>query len=125
MQTGKFQSVRHGGVLLALALAAGCAGGGSKPIVDPAGVDMGLYQHDLAECQQVAEQVDQKAGAGAAGGAVVGGLIGAITGDSNRVKRSAGVGAVLGGARGAGATQRERDRVVKNCLRNRGYQVLN
>ncbi len=118
-------SVRRGALLLALALVAGCAGGGSKPIVDPAGVDMGRYQADLAECQQIAQQVDQKAGAGAAGGAVVGGLIGAITGDSNRVKRSAGVGAVLGGAKGAGATQRERDLVVKNCLRNRGYTVLN
>ncbi len=119
-------NIRRGGTLLiALTLLGGCAGGGSKPIVDPAGVDMGRYQADLADCQQIAKQVDQKAGAGAAGGAVVGGLIGAITGDSDRVKRSAGVGAVLGGARGAGATQRERDVVVKNCLRNRGYRVLN
>lgn len=110
---------------LAIAFVAGCAGGGSKPIIDPAGVDMGRYQADLAECQQIAQQVDQKAGAGAVGGAVVSGLIGAITGNSERVKKSAGVGAVLGGAKGAGATARERELVVKNCLRKRGYSVLN
>lgn len=125
MQLQQTRLRRGGGLLLALALVGGCAGGGSKPIVDPAGVDMGRYQADLAECQQIAQQVDQKAGAGAVGGAVVGGLVGAITGNSDRVRKSAGVGAVLGGAKGAGATQRERDLVVKNCLRNRGYTVLN
>ncbi len=125
MHRFRSQSARRAAVPLVLALIAGCAGGGSKPIIDPAGVDMGRYQADLAACQDIAKQVDQKAGAGAAGGAVVGGLIGAITGDSERVKKSAGVGAVIGGAKGAGATQRERDLVVKNCLRNRGYKVLN
>lgn len=112
-------------MLIAITSAAGCAANRSKPVIDPNGVDMGLYQYDLAECQQISEQVDQKAGAGALGGAVVGGLIGAIVGDSNQVKRSAGVGGVLGGAKGAGATERERSLVVKNCLRNRGYKVLN
>jgi hypothetical protein len=112
-------------VTIASLLAGGCAAGRSIPVIDPAGVDMGLYQADLAECEQISRQVEQKAGAGAAGGAVIGGLIGAITGDSDRVAKSAGTGAVIGGAKGAGATQRERDQVVKNCLRNRGYKILN
>jgi len=32
---------------------------------------------------------------------------------------------VTGGLRGGGRADNEKDRVVKNCLRNRGYQVLN
>jgi hypothetical protein len=112
-------------ILVTITFAAGCAANRSRPVIDPSGVDMELYQYDLAECEQISKQVDQKAGAGAVGGAVVGGLIGAIVGDSNQVKRSAGVGGVLGGAKGAGDTERERSRVVKNCLRNRGYKILN
>ena len=111
--------------IVAITFAAGCATNRSKPIIDPDSVDMELYQYDLAECEQIAEQVDQKAGSAAVSGAVVGGVIGAIVGDSNAVKRSAGVGGVLGGVKGAGATERERSQVVKNCLRNRGYTILN
>jgi outer membrane lipoprotein SlyB len=110
--------------LLGFMVAAGCAGK-SKPIIDPASVDMEQYEIDLAECEQIAEQVDQQAGTSAAGGAIIGGLIGAITGDSTRAARGAGVGAVVGGAKGAGSTNKEISRVVKNCLRNRGYEILN
>lgn len=111
-------------ILLGVTVATGCAGT-QKPVIDPAGVDMGLYQSDLAQCEQISQQVEQKAGAGAVGGAVVGGLVGAIFGNSGTAQRSAGAGAVVGGAKGIGATERERALVVKNCLRNRGYTVLN
>jgi uncharacterized protein YcfJ len=107
--------------LLGITITAGCAGSG-KPVIDPAGVDMEQYNIDVAECEQIAEQVDQQVVEGAAGGAVVGGLIGAITGNT---ARGAGVGAVAGGAKGVGSTNKEKSRVVKNCLRNRGYQILN
>ena len=119
------RSMLYGITLLAITTVAACAANRSKPIIDPDGVDMTQYEADLAECSQISEQVEQKAGAGAVGGAVVGGLIGAIVGDGDQVKRSAGVGGVLGGAKGAGATERERSLVIKNCLRNRGYTVLN
>lgn len=113
-------------MLLGITVAAGCAGAHrSDPIIDPAGVDMGRYKNDLAQCEQIAQQVEQKAGAGAVGGAIVGGLVGAVIGDSGTVKRSAGAGAILGGARGTAATHQEKGLVVKNCLRNRGYRVLN
>ena len=112
-------------IIVAITFASGCAANRSKPIIDPDSVDMELYQYDLAECEQIAEQVEQKAGSSAVGGAVVGGLIGAIVGDSDSAARSAGVGGVLGGVKGAGKTERERSQVVKNCLRNRGYTVLN
>jgi hypothetical protein len=39
--------------------------------------------------------------------------------------RSAGVGAVGGGVQGAASGMRERDQVIHNCLRGRGYRVLN
>ena len=110
--------------LLGITLTAGCAAHSSKPIIDPEGVDMEQYQADIADCEEIATQVDQKAGEGAVGGAVVGGLIGAIVGD-NSVGTSAGVGAVVGGAQGAATTEKEKSQVVKNCLRNRGYEILN
>ena len=94
-------------------------------IIDPKGVDMARYQQDLAECQQLAAQVQQKAGGGAVAGAIVGGLVGAAVGNSRTAERMAGAGAVVGGAGGAGDTARERDQVVKNCMRGRGYRVLN
>jgi hypothetical protein len=97
-------------------------------IIDPKGVDMARYRADLAECESYAEQVrtGEKAARGAASGAVVGGAIGAIAGDSSEAAaRGAGVGAVSGGARGLAEGERAKVRVVKQCLRGRGYRVLN
>jgi len=102
----------------------GC-GARHKPIIDTQGVNMAAYQQDLYECQQYAEQVDSKAGKGAVGGALVGGLIGAAIGNSDTAKKGAGVGAIKGGLRGGAKTKREKAVVVKNCLRGRGYRVLN
>ena len=111
-------------ILMAISLNVGCARHQSV-IIDPQGVDMGLYQRDLGECKQISLQVESETGKGAVGGAVVGGLLGAVVGGKRSVERTAGVGAVLGGAKGAGATREERELVMKNCLRNRGYKVLN
>lgn len=104
---------------------AGCGARHGGVVIDPEGVDMARYQRDLADCRQIARQVDGKAAGGAVGGAVVGGAVGGIVGDSGTVAKGAGVGGVLGLARGARATRREQQKVVKNCLRNRGYAVLN
>ena len=111
-------------LVLFLLLGVGCAGK-SKPVIDPAGVDMTSYEKDLAECEQVALQVEQKAGEQGLGGALVVGAIGAVLGGSDGAKKGAGVGLIGGAAEGAGDTNRERSTVVKNCLRNRGYKVLN
>ncbi|MDJ0776855.1 MAG: glycine zipper family protein [Gammaproteobacteria bacterium] len=111
-------------LVLASLAATGCATS-SKPVIDPAGVDMVQYEKDLGECEQIAQQVEQKAGEQAAGGALVTGAIGAVLGGSDGAAKGAGVGLIGGAAKGAGATTRERDQVVKNCLRNRGYSVLN
>ena len=97
-------------------------------IIDTKGVNMAQYEVDKSECEVYADEVrtGEKAARGAASGAVLGGVIGAIGGDSSEAAaRGAGVGAVTGGARGANDGQRSEVQVVKQCLRGRGYKVLN
>lgn len=97
-------------------------------IIDRKGVDMARYEQDLAECRGYAEEVatGEKAAKGAASGAVVGGLVGAVAGGSREATgRGAGVGAVTGGASGIAEGERDKVKVVKQCLRGRGYKVLN
>ncbi|WP_163931999.1 glycine zipper domain-containing protein [Paraferrimonas sp. SM1919] len=112
-------------ILTLLSTITGCAR--ERYIVDTKGKNMESYQQDLAECKSYTEQIDTSADAAsdAASGAVVGALIGAIVGGERGAVRGAGVGAVSGGTRGAVKAEREKDKVVKNCLRNRGYTILN
>ena len=70
-------------------------------------------------------ELGDTASVAAASGAVVGGLIGAVAGGSESAQTGAGVGAVSGGARGVSRGEQDEVRVVKNCLRGRGYRVLN
>jgi outer membrane lipoprotein SlyB len=98
-----------------------------SPIIDMQGVDIAAYQQDLAECESYADQVNrtEPAVTGAATGAAVGGVLGAAVGNSRTAQRGAGAGAVSGGLRGARQALAEQDRVLRNCLRGRGYRVLN
>ncbi len=118
-------------LLLPIALLAACASveemTGNNPIIDTQGVNMIAYNGDLSECQDYADQVaiGQKAVAGAVSGGVVGSVFGAVLGDSDTAQRGAGVGAVGGGARGVGEGLREWERVIRTCLRGRGYRVVN
>ncbi len=102
-----------------------CAARQPGIVIDPKGVDMGRYHQDLAECVQLAEQVPSKALKGAVGGAAVGAIAGDIIGNRRTTQKGAKLGALGGTLRGARATRLERQRVVKNCLRHRGYAVLN
>lgn len=110
-------------IAIAATLAAGCAAN-RQPIIDTKGVDMRAYQQDLAECQAYESQVrvEQGAAKGAVAGAAVGAAIGAIGGNAGK---GAAYGAVGGGAKSAGMADREKQEVVKNCMRGRGYRVLN
>jgi outer membrane lipoprotein SlyB len=94
------------------------------PIVDTKGVNMAHYESDLADCEGYSEQVRIENGVakGTVAGAAVGGATGAVLGD---VAEGAGVGAITGAARSAQIGSREKSQVVKNCLRGRGYKVLN
>jgi len=105
-------------------LIAGCSSS-PEPIIDTKGVDMSVYEQDLAECRTYSEQVDTSSGVakGAAAGGVTGGAVGAIGGGSGT--RGAGVGAVLGMAKSGSRSADEKAGVVKSCLRGRGYKVLN
>jgi hypothetical protein len=62
----------------------------------------------LSDCRTVADEVStgRDAAEGAAG-------------------RMAGGGAVIGAAGKAGDAEQEKSQVVKNCMRGRGYRVLN
>jgi hypothetical protein len=124
-RTHRFAVIALGGALLL----GGCAAQqpGRAPIVDMKGVDPAQYEADLADCRTYAAQVGvgKDAATGAVVGAAVGGVAGAAARDSDTAKRAAGVGAVVGGVHGALSGVEERDRVVRTCLRNRGYVVLN
>ena len=108
---------------LATALLAGCAAH-PDPIVDMQGVNVAQYERDLAECKGYGDQVKVEKGVakGAATGAVIGGAVGAIDGEADR---GAGYGAAIGGTRSGIQNQREKEAVVKRCMRGRGYKVLN
>ncbi len=96
-------------------------------IVDTKNINMDQYQTDLKECQQYAQQVHtgKDITKGVVGGALIGGLIGAAVGNSDTAKKAAGAGAVSRGAKKGSKATAEKSKVVKNCLRGRGYQVLN
>ena len=109
-------------------LAASCT---SDPIVDTHGVDQGKYDNDLADCRGYADQVDVASGAaggaaiGAAAGAALGAVIGAMTGaPGTGAAIGAASGGATGGVSGVGSGASRQDRVVRNCLRERGYRVL-
>ena len=96
----------------------------SKPIIDTYNVNMVQYQKDLDQCEDIAEQVESGkiTAKSAAFGTGVGAAHGAIDGD---IGHSAAHGAVTGAAGGLLKSDNEKARVTKNCLRYRGYRVLN
>lgn len=110
-------------IAASLGLLSGCAGT-PRPIIDTKHVDINQYTLDLGECEQFGDEVDVGRGVfkSALVGAIAGAAMGAIVGD---VGPSAGVGAVAGATGGGLEDQRTRELVVKECLRGRGYRVLN
>lgn len=96
-------------------------------LVDTKGIDMQQYEIDLEECKAYADQLKTgKTVAKSAGfGALVGAAIGVALGDSDTAARMATGGAIQGGAAGGLEGNRSKDGIVKSCLRQRGYKVLN
>jgi hypothetical protein len=118
---------------VAMTVLAGCAQT-YQPVVDTKGHDSARYQQDLFECRQYAEQVSPagKAAVSGLGGAAAGAALGAITGalvGGVSAGSGAAVGAATGGAVGVGAGAysgvQEQERIINNCMRGRGYNVLN
>lgn len=114
--------VRHLAICILLPVTlVSCA---SKPIVDTYNVDMVQYEKDLAQCEEIAEQVasGEITAKSAAFGAGVGAAYGVVGGD---VGNAAAAGGISGAAGGMLKSDNEKARVTKNCLRHRGYAVLN
>jgi len=106
----------------------GCAG--EKPIIDSKGVNPNQYEQDLAECTEYVDEVET--GSKVATGVVAGAAVGAVLGEiwkggyyGANAGRGAATGAVLGGTGGVTGSVAERKQVIRNCLRGRGYRVLN
>ena len=100
---------------------------GSKPIIDTQGVNMSQYEIDLEECSIFSEDIStgKSIAKGAVTGAAVGAVIEAITDDVRSRRDAIEVGAVSGGAQSGIRAVREKEQILKRCLRSRGYKVLN
>ena len=122
--------MKHFALITSFFLLAACTGFSdpSGAIVDLKGVDRGQYEADLEDCQGYADEVPlgKHVGTGAATGAAVGAVAGAVSGgNKTSIGQVAGTGAVYGGTiRGLGAVK-EKQHVLRECLRGRGYRVLN
>ena len=106
----------------------------SDPVIDPSSItNEDKYYRDNAECKAIAK--DNKGGVGdvakdtaigAGVGAGTGALLGVIGGKAGK---KAGLGAVIGGVAGGGLSiygeHKTYDEIYKNCMRGRGYRVLN
>jgi outer membrane lipoprotein SlyB len=108
-------------------LTAGCNTAQYRPVVDTQGVNMAMYERDLAQCQQYAHQIDvgNSAAANAAGGAgIMAALAVVLGGNRYDVGRWAGAGAVVGSVNGAAAGGQTQVDIIRNCMSGRGYKVL-
>ena len=128
--------MKHLPYLLCFVLLSGCIStqsdsifnlGSGKPIVDTKGVNMAQYELDLQECSTFAEDIStgKSIAKGAVTGAAVGAVIEAITEDVRSRRDAIEVGAVSGGAQSGIRAVREKEQIVRRCLRGRGYKVLN
>lgn len=100
----------------------------SGAIVDMQGVNRQQYEIDLADCQRYADEVPvgKHVATGAAAGAAVGAVGGAVSGaNKTGIGQAAGVGAVYGGTVAGVSAVGEHRQVLRECLRGRGYRVLN
>ena len=96
-------------------------------IIDTRGVDESVFKKDYSECSDFAKNIDltektlnQGAVAGATGAAV-----GAIIGGEEAAKKFGGSAAVLNAVEANLDGRNEQAKIIKNCLRGRGYKVLN
>ena len=124
-----FNIMKIGTLLLSAIILTGCVSttsdtifSGSKPIIDKKGVDLNAYEVDLKECTEYANDISvgRSVLKGSAAGAAIGGVE-VLTDEDDAIE----VGAISGGAKSGIKSVRQKERVVKKCLRGRGYKVLN
>lgn len=119
----------------------GCATIGETPRskiydrVDPISIkDMSRYGLDVAECDKLATEHARKRAGQEVGAMIVGALLGAALGAAitpggygirgDVAAYGAGVGAASGLGASGNRTLNEQDRLIYNCMTNRGYKVL-
>ena len=127
--------MKHLAYLLCFCLISGCIATSSgsifnasgQPIIDTKGVNMSQYELDLEECSTFSEDIStgKSIAKGAVTGAAVGAVIEAITDDERSWGDTFEVGAVSGGAQSGIRATRQKEQIVRRCLRGRGYKVLN
>jgi outer membrane lipoprotein SlyB len=110
-------------LFLATTCIAGCAGN-PRPIIDTRDLDTTRYEADLAECSALGHEAEVAGGVlrGAVFGAAVGATFGAVFGDAGT---GAELGAITGASDSALGNELSRQSVIKECMRGRGYRVLN
>tara|TARA_A100001015_G_scaffold312488_1_gene417745 strand:- start:863 stop:1219 length:357 start_codon:yes stop_codon:yes gene_type:complete len=93
-------------------------------VVDDQKINSQEYSRDLQDCRRIAGQIDAegKVLKGAGSGAVIGGVSGTINDDA---LRGIATGGLIGGVKGFDEADKGKLHVVKNCLRHRGYIILN
>jgi outer membrane lipoprotein SlyB len=119
-------------VLVGLAMTVSACAQTYNPVVDMQGVDPSRYAGDLSVCRQYATQVSPVEDAMI--GTIAGGLLGAALGAATGAAVGApGAGAALGaaafgiGGLGGGVAHGVSSQmdIIRNCMRGRGYAVLN
>ena len=96
-------------------------------VVDTKGVDLELYSADLNECKKYGKQLPTSDGVGESAmlGFVIGAILGEITGGPEVSADLAVTTAIETGSARAIENTHTQAQIVKNCLNNRGYIVLN
>ena len=122
--------MKHFAFLPCVLLVASCSAfwDPSGAIVDMKGIDREQFEIDLADCERYSDEVrvGKHIATGAAGGAAVGAAVGAVSGaNKSGIGKSAGIGAVYGGTVTGMSAVRDHRYVLRECLRGRGYRVLN
>ncbi|WP_425091906.1 glycine zipper family protein [Tropicimonas sp. S265A] len=115
-------------LLATAALMSACANSGANyvPVID--GAVGPNFNSDLAQCQNLAASqsvVDGRTAGSAATGAAVAGASSVIFNDnSDNLGRAAAVGALAGATGSAIQNNANREAIVRNCMRGRGYNVV-
>ncbi len=101
--------------------------GNDVAIIDTRGVDMDVYRNDLLDCASFSKNIDaiQRTIEEGALSGVTGAAVGAIIGGKEGAKKIGGSAGILGAVEGNIEARYEQSKIIKNCLRGRGYKVLN
>lgn len=111
-------------LIAAMATLSGCATYAYQPVIMGYG-NAEAKADALDDCRGYASRISPGRSAGA--GALIGALLGAAIGstvNSDFATELAGIGAAAGAVRGTGDALQARKKIVRRCLKAKGYTVL-